>query len=302
VALVFQGRKGAGKGTLGRALLNICGRHGLLIANREHLVGRFNRYLLHRLFILEDEASWAGDLKAEAVLKSMITEPWLFYEGKGLEGVPGANRVHLMKTANQDWVVPAGMDGERRYAVSRVSENIPSRATFDALYQQLDEEGGLQALMYDLQRRDISEWHPRDRVPVTRALVDQKLRSLDEVEEWWFGLLQKGRLPETEAPWNGAPVVVYKEDLQGSLLSKCQQLGASRRSMECKLGWALKRWAPGTRPIRPTVPDGSMVERDSQGRAGAYRIPPLEVCRATFERELGMELDWENRYREDREE
>jgi hypothetical protein len=291
-ALVLQGRKGTGKGTLGRALMAICGRHALQVAHREHLVNRFNLHLRDCLFLFVDEAFWAGDHKGEGQLKSMITEPWAFYEGKGLQATMGRNRLHILMAANSDWVVPAGMDGERRYAVASVSEKTPPRGAFDAIHAQL-ENGGLEAFLYDLQRRDIDGWNPRDNVPVTRALVDQKLHTLDEVGEWWYGLLLEGKLPGNRGDWAAGATLVYQEELRAALRETCRSLGASKRSLECKLAHALKRWAPGTLKLRTTVAEGEMIDKDGKGRARAYQIPPLETCRKVFEKELGMEIGWE---------
>ena len=291
VALVLQGKKGTGKGTLGRALLGLVGRHGHQVTHRTHLVGRFNRHLRECLFLFLDEAFWAGDHQGESVLKGLITEPWIFVEAKGVDGAMARNRTHIMMAANADWVVPAGMDGERRYAVAGVSEEIPPRKFFDACHQEL-EEGGLGGLLYDLQRRDISGWHPRDDVPVTAALALQKLHSLDEVGEWWFGLLVDGILPGCSEDWNGHKVHVYADDLRASLHEKCRSLNASKRSLEVKMGMALRKWAPGIRLVRKRVEDSEMVDRDSQGRARAYVVPSLQECRGVFEKELGREVEW----------
>ena len=289
-AIVLQGRKGTGKGTWGRALMALCGRHALQVAHREHLVNRFNLHLRDCLFLFVDEAFWAGDHAGEGSLKSMITEPWAFYEGKGLQATMGPNRLHIVMAANSDWVVPAGMDGERRYAVASVSNVTPSRDTFDAIHAQL-EGGGLRALLYDLQRRDIDGWHPRDNVPVNKALAEQKLHTLDEIGEWWYGLLLEGKLPGERGDWAGGAALVFKEELRASLRESCRVLGASRRSLECKLGKMLRRWAPGTLNLRIQVGDGELIEKDTKGRARAYQIPPLEDCRKVFEEELGMEIE-----------
>ena len=35
--------------------------------------------------------------------------------------------------------------------------------------------GGLAGMLHELKRRDITGWHPRDSIPQTQALVEQKL-------------------------------------------------------------------------------------------------------------------------------
>ena len=90
VANVFREGEGAGKGVFVQMLLKIFGIHGLHISNREHLVGNFNKHLMHTSLLYADEAFWAGDVKAEGQLKRLITEPTLTIEPKGFELLPDA--------------------------------------------------------------------------------------------------------------------------------------------------------------------------------------------------------------------
>lgn len=192
VALVFKGKKGAGKGTFANAMRKIFGQHGLQIWNSKHLVGSFNGHLRNCLLLYADEAFWAGDKQGESVLKGMLTEPSLMIEQKGVDATPWKNRIGMIMTANADWVVPASHD-ERRYAVFDVSaDRAQSDAYFKPLYQELN-NGGLAAMLYDLQHVELGDWHPR-RIPQTEALQQQKLRSLQPLYEWFEGLLSDGLL------------------------------------------------------------------------------------------------------------
>ena len=193
VALVFRGGKGSGKGTFANALKRLFGAHGLQIFSSKHLVGAFNGHLRACLLLFADEAFWAGDKQGESVLKGMLTEPTLMIEQKGVDAAPWKNRLHVIMSANADWVVPASHD-ERRYAVFNVSDTrIGDRAYFDALHAEIN-AGGLAAMLHDLQRVELGDWHPRQ-VVHTEALREQKERSLDPRHEWWEGVLQSGRRP-----------------------------------------------------------------------------------------------------------
>ena len=121
VALVFRGKKGTGKGTLGNTLVIIFGRHGTHISQKDHLAGKFNYHLRDACFLFADEAYWPGDKSAEGALKRLITEPDLFIEGKGQNAFPAPNLLHVMMASNEDWIVPAG-ENERRYAVFDVPD------------------------------------------------------------------------------------------------------------------------------------------------------------------------------------
>jgi hypothetical protein len=278
VAIAFRGAKGTGKGTLGRALAKLAGASGLHISSPGHLVGRFNSHLQNCVCLFADEAFWAGDKAGEAVLKQLVTEPTLTYEGKGRDAVMGKNHVHIVMASNNDWVVPAGMDGERRFAVFNVSERRRGdREFFLALNRQLD-EGGLAGLLHDMLMRDIRDWHPRDNVPQTEALAEQIERSQSPEESWWDGLLDTGKLPNylAEEAWNDGPVEVDKDELHADYAAHAKMLGARPTD---KKGLALKIMRKAGFSVRQvSLNDGRRVWR--------WVLPQLEDARVIWAKNL----------------
>jgi hypothetical protein len=194
VALVFRGDKGSGKGTFANAMKRLFGQHGLQIFNSKHLVGTFNSHLRNCILLFADEAFWAGDKQGESVLKGMLTEPALVIEQKGVDAMAWKNRLHVIMAANAEWVVPASHD-ERRYAVIDVSDKkVGDVAWFRELHKEMA-NGGQSAMLHDLLRFDLGDWHPRAIVH-TEALRLQKERSMDPRWQWYESLLQQGWLPE----------------------------------------------------------------------------------------------------------
>ena len=156
------------------------------------LTGRFNAHLRDTCLLFADEAYWPGDKGAEGSLKRLITEPELFIEGKGRDGVMVANRLHVIIASNEDWVIPAGLD-ERRFVVFDVAEHRKQdKSWFDPLYAEMD-NGGLEAMLRDLLELDLDGWHPRNIIR-TEALREQQLRSLSPENEWVLELLETGIL------------------------------------------------------------------------------------------------------------
>lgn len=177
VALVFKGGRGTGKGTLGNAMCHIFRQHATHISSVDHLAGRFNAHLRDAVLLFADEAYWPGDKGGEGTLKRLITEPTLFIEAKGRDGVTVPNMLHVLMASNEGWMVPAG-EHERRYAVFQVSEaKRQDDDWFTPLYQQL-EAGGYAAMLHDLMHHDLGDWHPRH-IPMTEALREQQLQSLE---------------------------------------------------------------------------------------------------------------------------
>ena len=113
-ALVLRGEKGAGKGSFALAVCALIKAHSIQVSSAQHFTGRFNAHLRDCVLLFVDEAFWAGDHASEGTLKRMITEPTLVFEPKGVDSRIGKNRLSVIISSNSDWVVPAGLDSERR--------------------------------------------------------------------------------------------------------------------------------------------------------------------------------------------
>jgi hypothetical protein len=180
VALVLIGAKGAGKGTLVRCLQRIFGRHALQVTSR-----------------VADEAYWGGDKRCVGRLQGMITEPTLAIERKRIDVYQVRNFLHTVMVAEPGWVIPAGRYERRYAAISVNAERRGDRAYFRALHQQID-RGGAEAMMYDLQRRDLDNWHPREMpkaVLNSPEIQKQQRLNLSPLEQWYLSLLHSGEVP-----------------------------------------------------------------------------------------------------------
>ena len=295
VAMCFKGEKGTGKGTLGRAAAALAGSHGLHISSPEHLVGRFNSHLQNCICLFADEAFWAGDKAGEAKLKQLVTEPTIAYEGKGRDAVMGKNHVHIIMAANGDWVVPAGLDGERRFAVFQVSSRRRGdKAFFNDLNRQLYAQGGIEAMLHDLLLRDIEGWAPRDEVPATQALVDQKVLTMDDVERWWYNKLLDGMLPNARGDWHDGGVTVIKEHLRSDYLEFAKEQRVYRPADPVSFGMRLNKLLNGEMANTQVKPDDAdyAVKVDRMGRASASKLPRLSWCRELIEVRFGSKVEW----------
>ena len=262
-ALVFRGSKGSGKGTFAHALRRMFGAHGLHVANSKHLVGAFNAHLRNALLLYADEAFWAGDKQGESTLKALITEATLTIEQKGVDAMQWHNRIHLIMTANAEWVVPASHD-ERRYAVFNVSEKyMGNEQYFRELYREI-ESGGLEAMLHDLKRVDLGKWHPRQIIK-TQALAEQKMQSMIPLQEWYESLLQEGHIPAAPKDTPDTAMIAYLLNHAREFAPRLKELNVVR------LGRFLAQ-------------HGCIKLHKASGNA--WRFPQLPKARA----------DWEKRY------
>ncbi|QQN74711.1 primase-helicase family protein [Croceicoccus sp. YJ47] len=203
VAIVLRGGKGTGKSTFGRLMSRIFGQHGTTIASSHTMTSNFNKPLHDCCLLFADEALARGESKAEGIIKSLITEPNIMIEPKGVDPFPSRNRLKVIIASNDEWVVSASAD-ERRFAVFNVSPDKafpPGSPETDERVQwwiKLNEEidnGGLEAFLHDLMAMDLGNWHPRLDVPQTVALREQKIKTLKPMEEWLLDVIEAGIIP-----------------------------------------------------------------------------------------------------------
>jgi len=307
VAICFQGAKGTGKGTFGRALANLAGQHGLQIMSPEHLTGRFNQHLRDVVCLFADEALSPYDAAANSRLKGLITEPTFPVEGKGRDVVNAKNCVHIVMASNEDWFVPMSLSDERRFFVAQVNEKrMGDRKFFNRLYKQL-RKGGQAALLWDMLHRDIKGWHPRQDIPMTYAAISQKMRSLPPVHQWWMNLLYDQRLDFPHlGDWTGkgarSTIQCFPQDMWDSFERFCKRAGirsagaagrASQANFTRELSKVIGPNFNSRKRIK--VPEDRVedVICFDDGRTWGYEIPVLSICRQAMQNALGGPVNWD---------
>ncbi len=190
--VVIRGGKGCGKGIFFRALVKLFGQHGMQITNPSQLTGKFNRHLGDLVMLFADEAFYAGNPQHESVLKGLITEPEIPVEPKFRDVMNWKSRLHLGMAANASWVVPASKDERRYFVLDALELMIGNLAYFAAIMEEL-ENGGYEAMLYDLQRLPLVGFDVRA-VPQTEGLMIQKRHTMTLEERWWAEVLHRGYL------------------------------------------------------------------------------------------------------------
>jgi hypothetical protein len=280
VANVLKEREGAGKGAFVQAMLKMFGIHGLHISGRKHLVGNFNKHLMHCSLLYGDEVFWGGDIKEVGDLKRLITEPTLTIEPKMVDAFSMPNCLHIIMASNEDWVVPAGMNA-RRFAVMDVSpRRIGDGAYFDKLFAEMN-GGGTAAMLHDLLSMDLQGWHPRQGVPQTDALLEQKMQSIRGVAALVYMVASEGKLEFLTSATRPNAVVTTGEGNMTGFIS-----------------WA-KRAVPSLGHMQGPKIKKALVEEwgckaDSSNGKRILEFPPLAELRKMFEKRIGHRVKWDN--------
>lgn len=189
--IVLKGKEGVGKTKLFEWIAALFGRNAIVVSEAERITGRFNAHLENKLFLVAEEAFWAGDKAAEGKLKDLATGKSMSYERKGLDPYEGENYTRIAAASNEDWVVPASSGGRRWFVLEVGDECEKNHAYFAAIDKEM-EEGGLAAMLHDLQRSPLLEQVNVRSAPVTPWLVEQRLHSYGNKKRWWRGVLLEG--------------------------------------------------------------------------------------------------------------
>lgn len=279
VAVVLRGKRGTGKSFFAKMFGRLFGRHFLQVSDSKHLVGSFNAHLRDTVLLFGDEAFFAGDKKHESVLKTLVTEEQLVIEGKGVDAEAAANFTHLVLASNEDWVVPAGLEERRFFALDMADDHMQDNAYFKAIRDEL-EAGGFENLLHFLRTYDLSDFEVR-KAPKTQALRDQQAESLRGFEAYVFDLLWSGEEPEgtVEHP-NGGRFALTTPMRE----SATEWLKANVRITSNKIQAVLEKKLGATKDV-----DWS---RGKNGLNGYYW--DLEALRAAWNKSM-FPVDWPHR-------
>src|SRR5262245_50809933 len=154
-------------------LNRLYGIHAMQVTQPSHVTGKHNTHLEKLLRLTADEATFAGDPRHRNALYELITEPTISIEPKFVDVYSVINHLNLDIITNSADAVQTSGKG-RRYFIPKVSsEHAKDFAYFEAIYKQLNNEGGYEALLYHLLHEvDISDFNVRD-VPMTAGAAEQ---------------------------------------------------------------------------------------------------------------------------------
>ena len=124
-ALVLVGLPGIGKSFLGEHfLIPIIGSHSVTTSSADRAVQGFNALFDNKIYVQCDEAISSKQRVTAARLKSLITDPTLVIEPKGIDPYEKPNHMRMLFTSNEIHDAVFLSDGvhDRRYTVIEVSD------------------------------------------------------------------------------------------------------------------------------------------------------------------------------------
>ena len=165
-----------GKGTLLEAvLMPIYGAAGVKIENLNTITGDFNGALRGRAYVFADEATYLGDMKGAAVLKSLICTRVVDLNEKYLPRLNIPAAINIWMACNPETPIHIE-EADGRYWLLKVNPDKKNDTRyFSALYNEIN-GGGTEAFLRLMLDRDVADWDPQTGVPANNAAKAAAIR------------------------------------------------------------------------------------------------------------------------------
>lgn len=275
--VVLRGERGTGKGVFVEIFGKIFGHHFLQVTNSGQITGRFNSHLKDCILLFIDEAWFAGNKSTEGVFKGLITSDRHMVELKGKDAFMVSNHVNCIVASNNDWVVPVG-NKERRFFVLDVSNRrIQNHEYFAAIHDQMFNQGGIEAMLYELLNIDILQHNLRE-APKTKALADQRAYTKSSFESFFEDDILNSNFELCGK--NG----VMKSKFYNLYTDFCKKINTKYIMTPAIFGKNLLKYCPEVEIIQ---------KRDVDKMIRFYVFPEKNRCRELFNKILGPENSYE---------
>jgi hypothetical protein len=283
-------------------------------SNARLVSGDFTGHLRHCLLLHSEEALRPDSEKENSIIKNLITESVFGFHAKFKDAKASKNYVRLIFSGNQPHIVRASRTSRRYFIPSISSDRMQDHTYFGALIDELN-NGGYEALMYELMNTDISRYDVRN-APITEGLLGQRGESHKGPEAFWIDILNTGQLNVDDKSLNRFYPSISKEywcndevtgkDLMGNvtvinrlvneyhviknrLFVKFQRFEGHSpyrdRSLETSFGAHFCKFFSKT--------PGFELEKVKIGKFNYYIIPPLIVARQCMCDYLGYKYNFD---------
>jgi putative DNA primase/helicase len=182
-AVIMHGDEGAGKNFFFECVLEIYGRYGALVGQDE-LEDKFNDWRSGKCMVIGDEVSSRQELvHNKNRLKALITSPTVQINPKNLPRREERNHINIVFLSNE--LQPLALDNsDRRYLVI-YTPKMRDREFYERLKAWRD-DGGIEALYYELLHYPLDDFDPFSPAPMTQAKADLIDLNRKTPERFWI--------------------------------------------------------------------------------------------------------------------
>jgi hypothetical protein len=286
IMLILLGKQGTGKGLFFQILQRIWPRSSLLVSDINQVIGQFNAALERNYVIIMDEAMFSGDRKSQDRMKSLITEKTCHIEQKYQPSRTIESVHRFFASSNHEHFSHVEAD-DRRSLFVRVSDvHQGDQAYFDKLANAIDDDQVIAAMIHDLMLMDITTFDIRSRPP-TIEHANQKLKSLQGLDRYWFEVLMRGNFGLdrfSTDPWE-KDGFIPTETLIRSFIDYDKRAQKFSATTSKEVSDVLTRLCPSSTRTRQAV-----FGKPQRG----YKLPSLTIARKEFEQAYNCSVDWDD--------
>ncbi len=228
---------------------------------------------------------FSGDRKSPDRMKSLITEKTCHIEQKYQPSRTIESVHRFFASSNHEHFSHVEAD-DRRSLFVRVSDvHQGDHAYFDQLSAAIEDDQVIAAMIHDLMHMDISNFDIRLR-PLTNEHAQQKLKSLQGFDRYWFEVLMTGNFNigryNTEA-WKKDKFITT-DDLISNLNFFDKRVQKFSPTTSKEISDAITKLCPSAIKARKAL---------NQIQRRGYEIPDLSIARSEFEQAYNCSIDWE---------
>lgn len=181
--ILMQGMQGTGKSALTEVMLRVLG-HSNVTGNvtTQYLMSDFTEWMCNKQLICCEEIKDKEEkFRMYNQLKHFVTGPSIRVNPKGLPSYVIPNRANFMCFTNYEDAIP--MDDDDRRFIIHFSQALPqSEVYYGELFERIEKYSG--AVRAILERRDLTNFNPKGRAPMTSSKKEYLQMNGTPLERW----------------------------------------------------------------------------------------------------------------------
>ncbi|GET57267.1 poxvirus D5 protein [Rhizophagus irregularis DAOM 181602=DAOM 197198] len=224
----------------------ILGRENFLSTTRlEDVMGRFNAAVRAKKLIILNECDMSGKEwhGANNRLKSLITEPYISIEEKGIDVKVIDDFAGYMILSNHAMPIRIEMGDERFVALNVLAKYKGNREYFSSLVKVLENLDTVSSFMSYLLSRDLTGFNPRS-IPDTqmkRELIEASIPNPQRFIQYYLEMMWPDNCDTLEIPCT---------NFYSTYQNWCSEKGENKTLSDNKFGMEIKQFAPKMRVSR----------------------------------------------------
>lgn len=187
-ALVLIGSEGIGKSFLGFILRNCLGIDNISFPTNEQIQEPYTDWQRGCQLVIIEELMTMGRKDLINKLKPIITQPITKIREMYTTPYDYPNRFNILAFTNYDDALLIG-EGDRRYGVFKSEMKPQGEAYYETLWNWAKQPDSIQSLLYYFMNRNIRNFNPHARAPVTGAKRFMIEVSRSALEDWICGCI-----------------------------------------------------------------------------------------------------------------